>query len=436
MKKTTLLAAATLLPSIAGAAEQSTASPDLVANGFLMICASLVILMSIPGIALFYGGMVRAKNILSILVQTVVTFSLMYFLWTIFGYSLAMSSDGDSWIHLFYGDLSRLFLLNINPATVDSHQVSELYYFAFQGAFAAITGCLILGAFAERIKFAGLLIVLMVWFPLAYLPSWHMVWGGGWLDQAFGVLDFAGGTVVHINASICGLVGAYFIGKRLGYGREAMAPHSLTITMIGTCLLWFGWFGFNAGSQLTPDGISALAFVNTIVAPSVAALSWMGFEWVFFGKPSMLGACSGAIAGLVAITPACGFVGPLGGIIIGLVAGGACLWGVHGLKKLLHVDDTLDVFGIHGLGGIIGAILTGVFASPSLGGMGFGGDNTCIMDQVIGQSVSVLVTIVWTGVISLIGFNLAKFTTGIRVSREDERQGLDLSSHGERAYTH
>ncbi|MGN1356829.1 MAG: ammonium transporter [Succinivibrionaceae bacterium] len=416
--------------SVACAAEEAAPKLDLVSNSFIMICAILVMLMSIPGIGLFYGGLVRSKNMLSVLAQVMVTFSLMYVLWAVYGYSLAMG-DGDS---LFFGNFSNVLLKNITHETIDGNSLSELTYFAFQGAFAAITACLILGSFAERIKFSGLMIVLMIWFPLAYVPSWHMVWGGGWLDQAFGVLDFAGGTVVHINAAVCALVGAYYVGKRIGYGREIMAPHNLTMTMIGASLLWIGWFGFNAGSELAPDGISALAFTNTVLAPAAAVLSWSVCEWIMNGKPSLLGACSGAVAGLVAITPACGWVGIGGGLVIGLVAGAACLWGVHGLKKILHVDDSLDVFGVHGLGGIIGALLTGIFCSPDLGGVGFGGENTTIASQFVGQLVSVVVTIAWTGIVSVVAFFIADKLVGVRVTRDEEREGLDLASHGERAY--
>lgn len=416
--------------SVACAAEEAAPKLDLVSNSFIMICAILVMLMSIPGIGLFYGGLVRSKNMLSVLAQVMVTFSLMYVLWAVYGYSLAMG-DGDS---LFFGNFSNVLLKNITHETIDGNSLSELTYFAFQGAFAAITACLILGSFAERIKFSGLMIVLMIWFPLAYVPSWHMVWGGGWLDQAFGVLDFAGGTVVHINAAVCALVGAYYVGKRIGYGREIMAPHNLTMTMIGASLLWIGWFGFNAGSELAPDGISALAFTNTVLAPAAAVLSWSVCEWIMNGKPSLLGACSGAVAGLVAITPACGWVGIGGGLVIGLVAGAACLWGVHGLKKMLHVDDSLDVFGVHGLGGIIGALLTGIFCSPDLGGVGFGGENTTIASQFVGQLVSVVVTIAWTGIVSVVAFFIADKLVGVRVTRDEEREGLDLASHGERAY--
>ena len=422
----------------AAAASAETPSPDLVANGFIIMSTVLVILMSIPGIGLFYGGMVRTKNMCSILMQVITSFALIYLLWACYGYSLASSNNSGSFLSLFFGDFSNSFLVKLSPDTVDAahSNLSELVYFAFQGAFAAITACLIIGSFAERIKFSGFLIMLVIWFTFAYIPSWHMVWGGGWLDSAFGVLDFAGGTVVHINASVCALVGAYYIGNRLGYGREAMKPHSMTMTMIGTALLWVGWFGFNAGSELTSDGISGLALVNTILAPAASLVSWTICEWFLKGKPSLLGACSGAIAGLVVITPACGFVGVNGGIIMGLIGGAVCLWGVHGLKKALRVDDTLDVFGIHGLGGIIGAIMTGIFCSPDLGGVGFGGDNTSILSQTTGQLISVVVTIVWTGIVAFAGFSLARLITGIRVSRDEERQGLDLSSHGERAYNY
>lgn len=438
--KIKLLLTALLLgtANVAMAESANDVSLDLVSNGFIIMSTVLVILMSLPGIGLFYGGMVRTKNMCSVLVQTLTAFALMYLLWAMYGYSLASSNDSGSFLSLFFGDFSNSFLVNITPSTVDtSHSnLSELVYFAFQGAFAAITACLIIGSFAERIKYLGLIVVLVIWFTFAYVPSWHMVWGGGWLDSAFGVLDFAGGTVVHINASICALVGAYYVGNRIGYGREAMKPHSLTMTMIGTGLLWVGWFGFNAGSELTPDGTSALAFVNTILAPAASVVSWLLCEWVVKGKPSLLGACSGAIAGLVVITPACGFVGVNGAIIMGLVGGAACLWGVHGLKRALRVDDTLDVFGVHGLGGIIGAIMTGIFCSPDLGGTGFGGDNTTIWSQTLGQLISVVVTIIWTGAVAWFGFFVAHKLTGIRVSRDEERLGLDLASHGERAYNY
>lgn len=370
----------------AAAAAPAAAAPVLVANkgdnAWVMVCAALVILMSIPGLALFYGGLVRSKNMLSVLMQVFVTFSLISVLWVIYGYSVAFTEGGG-----FFGTLDKLFLKGI---TVDSVAatfskgvvISELAYVIFQGAFAAITCALIVGAFAERAKFAAILVFMVIWFTFSYLPMAHMVWywagpdaytdaaageiagkTAGYLFQR-GALDFAGGTVVHINAAIAGLVGAFMIGKRVGYGRESMAPHSLTFTMIGASLLWFGWFGFNAGSALEASGGAALAMVNTWVATACAALSWMLAEWMLKGKPSMLGAASGAVAGLVAITPAAGFVGVMGGIVIGLLAGVICLWGVNGLKHLLGADDSLDVFGVHGVGGILGAVLTGVFHCP------------------------------------------------------------------------
>ncbi len=452
--------AATTAASAAPAA--ATAAPMPVANkgdnAWIMTSAALVILMSIPGLALFYGGLVRTKNMLSVLMQVFVTFSLISVLWVIYGYSVAFTEGGG-----FFGVLDKIFLKGI---TVDSVAatfskgvvVSELAYVIFQGAFAAITCGLIVGAFAERAKFAAILVFMVIWFTLSYLPMAHMVWywagPDAYLDAATGeaatktagflfqkgALDFAGGTVVHINAAVAGLVGAIVIGKRIGYGRESMAPHSLTFTMIGASLLWFGWFGFNAGSALEASGGAALAMVNTWVATACAAMSWMLAEWMIKGKPSMLGAASGAVAGLVAITPAAGFVGVVGAIVIGLLAGVVCLWGVNGLKRLLGADDSLDVFGVHGVGGMLGAILTGVFAAPSLGGTGVYdyvlnkvGDYD-MTAQVISQLWGVGTVIVWSGVVSLIAFKLVDMVIGLRVPEEEEREGLDITSHGESAY--
>lgn len=403
-------------------------------NGFIMICTALVILMSIPGIALFYGGLVRAKNMLSVLVQALIIFSLMYVLWAIYGYTLAFGSNESDTLNMFIGNLDKFLMLNVGPSDVNG-SLSDLTFFSFQGAFAGITACLIIGSFAERIRFSALLFIIVVWFTLSYLPLCHMVWGGGYVDSAWHAWDFAGGTVVHINAAICALVGAFYCGKRVGYGKEIMAPHNLVMTMIGASLLWVGWFGFNAGSELSADGVAALAFANTCIAPAAAALAWLFAEWVLLGKPSLLGACSGAVAGLVAITPACAFVSVGGALLIGLVAGFVCLWGIHGLKKLLKVDDALDVFGVHGVGGIIGALLTGVFCAPSLGGTGFKEGWESISEQFLGQLVSVLITIVWCGVVSIVAFYLAdKIFGGVRVPVDEEREGLDLTSHGERAY--
>ncbi|MEF8699252.1 MAG: ammonium transporter [Candidatus Accumulibacter sp. UW20] len=383
-------AAAAAVATVA-TAEAPVAAPPVVNKGdnaWVMTSAALVILMSIPGLALFYGGLVRTKNMLSVLMQVFVTFSLISVLWVIYGYSLAFTEGGA-----FFGVFDKLFLKGITPESVGATfskgvVISELVFVIFQGAFAAITCGLIVGAFAERARFAAILVFMVIWFTLSYLPMAHMVWywagPDAYIDAAAGeaagktagflfqkgALDFAGGTVVHINAAVAGLIGAIVIGKRIGYGRESMAPHSLTFTMIGASLLWFGWFGFNAGSALEASGGAALAMVNTWVATACATLSWMLAEWLLKGKPSMLGAASGAVAGLVAITPAAGFVGVIGGIVIGLLAGIICLWGVNGLKRLLGADDSLDVFGVHGVGGILGAILTGVFADPALGGTG------------------------------------------------------------------
>lgn len=441
------------------AAEQAPApTANKADNAWIMVSAALVILMSIPGLALFYGGLVRTKNMLSVLMQVFVTFSLITVLWVVYGYSLAFTEGGA-----FFGTLDKLFL---NGVTVDSvaatfskgAYISELVYVIFQGAFAAITCGLIVGAFAERAKFSAVLVFMVIWFTFSYLPMAHMVWywagPDAYLDAAAGeaagktagflfqkgALDFAGGTVVHINAAVAGLVGAFLIGKRIGYGRESMAPHSLTFTMIGASLLWFGWFGFNAGSALEANGGSALAMVNTWVATACAALSWMFAEWLMKGKPSMLGAASGAVAGLVAITPAAGFVGIKGAIAIGLLAGVVCLWGVHGLKRMLGADDSLDVFGVHGVGGIMGAILTGVFCDPALGGTGVYDYVTNAVGeynmgaQVISQLWGVGLSIVWSAVVSLIAYKLVDMFIGLRVPEDQEREGLDITSHGETAY--
>ena len=456
-------AAAPAAPAATEAAP-AAAAPALVANkgdnAWVMVCAALVILMSIPGLALFYGGLVRTKNMLSVLMQVFVTFSLITVLWVVYGYSAAFTEGNE-----FFGVLDKLFLKGVTIESVGATfskgvVISELAFVIFQGAFAAITCGLIVGAFAERAKFSAVLVFMVIWFTLSYIPLAHMVWywagPDAYIDAAAGeaagktagflfqkgALDFAGGTVVHINAAIAGLVGAYMIGKRTGLGNVSMAPHSLTFTMIGASLLWFGWFGFNAGSALEANGGAALAMVNTWIATSCAAHSWRFAEWVLKGKPSMLGAASGAVAGLVAITPAAGFVGVMGGIVIGLLAGVVCLWGVNGLKKLLGADDSLDVFGIHGLGGILGAILTGVFADPALGGTGvidYVANAVGPYDmtaQIISQCWGVGTVIVWSGVVSIVAFKLVDIVIGLRVPEEEEREGLDLTSHGESAYHH
>ncbi|KAA5928669.1 MULTISPECIES: ammonium transporter AmtB [Pantoea] len=412
-----------LLPSLAMAAP---AVADKADNAFMMICTALVLFMSIPGIALFYGGLIRGKNVLSMLTQVAVTFSLVCVLWVVYGYSLAFS-EGNA----FFGGFGWAMLKNIQLTAVMG-SFYQYIHVAFQASFACITVGLIVGAIAERIRFSAVLIFVGVWLTLAYLPIAHMVWAGGFLAQD-GALDFAGGTVVHINAAVAGLVGAYLVGKRAGFGKEAFKPHNLPMVFTGTAILYVGWFGFNAGSASAANEIAALAFLNTVVATAGAVLAWTFGEWAVRGKPSLLGACSGFIAGLVAITPACGYVGVGGALIIGLVGGLAGLWGVTTLKKWLRVDDPCDVFGVHGVCGIVGCILTGVFASSSLGGVGYAQDVT-MGHQVWVQLFSVGLTIVWSGVVAFIGFKLADLIVGLRVPEEHEREGLDVNSHGENAY--
>ena len=430
-------------------------------NTWLMVASALVILMSIPGLALFYGGLVRAKNMLSVLMQVFTLFCLITVLWVVYGYSLAFTEGGA-----FYGSFDKVLLMGVTPDSIAATfskgvGISEFIYVVFQGAFAAITCGLIVGGFAERMKFSAVLLFAVIWFTFAYIPMAHMVWywagpdaytdaaaaeaagaTAGYLFQ-HGALDFAGGTVVHINAAVAGLVGAFMVGKRVGYGRDPMTPHSLTMTMIGAALLWFGWFGFNAGSSLEANGTAALAFANTWIAPAAAALSWTFAEWAMKGRPSLLGAVSGAVAGLVAITPAAGFVGVGGALIIGLLSGVAGLWGVHGLKRLLGADDSLDVFGLHGVCGILGAVLTGVFASPDLGGTGVWdyvtnqvAEGYSILAQVKVQVIGVGVTVVWTALVSAVAYKLVDLLIGLRVKEDAEREGLDVTSHGEKAYSH
>ncbi|VVD69220.1 ammonia channel protein [Pandoraea terrigena] len=462
-------AASAATPAAAPAASAQAAAPAPAAatpvppnkgdTAWLLTCTALVILMTLPGLGLFYGGLVRSKNMLSVLMQCFIIFSLVVVLWSIYGYSIAFTEGGA-----FFGGFDRLFLKGMTPDSVAATfskgvNVPEYAYMAFQGAFAAITCALIVGAFAERAKFSAVLLFTVIWFTLSYLPMAHMVWfwagpdaytdpaaadaataHAGWLFQK-GALDYAGGTVVHINAAIAGLVGSYMVGKRVGFGKEAFKPHSLTMTMIGASLLWFGWFGFNAGSGLEANGGAALAFVNTLLATAAATLSWTAGEWIGKGKPSMLGGASGAVAGLVAVTPAAGFVGPMGSIVLGLLAGLICLWGVNGLKHLLKADDALDVFGVHGVGGMLGAILTGVFAAPSLGGTGIYdyvankvAPDYSIAGQVWIQFQGVLTTVIWSGVVAFIAFKIADIVLGLRVPEDEEREGLDITSHGESAY--
>ncbi len=464
-------AAEVMAPAAAAAAEAASAPaaaapvPNKGDVSWMLVSTLLVIMMAIPGLALFYGGLVRSKNILSVLMQVFVVFALVTVLWVVYGYSLAFT-EGNA----FVGGFDRLFLKGVfDPATGTFAMgatfskgvvIPEIVFVVFQATFAAITCGLIVGAFAERIKFSAVLLFVTLWFTFSYAPIAHMVWfwmgpdaytskelvdglnGKAGLIWQWGALDFAGGTVVHINAAVAGIVGAYMVGKRVGYGKEAMAPHSLPLTMVGASLLWVGWFGFNAGSALEAGNSAALAFLNTLSATAAAVLAWCAGEALMKGKASMLGAASGAVAGLVAITPAAGNVGIVGGLVIGAIAGFVCLWGVSGLKKMLGADDSLDVFGIHGVGGIIGALLTGVFNSQSLGGPGLVTDwvtatvgSNGILDQVIIQAKAVGVTVIWSAVVAFVSYKIVDLTIGLRVPEEEEREGLDISSHGETAYS-
>lgn len=428
------MAAPAMAAPAAPAAEAAAPAPTVDKGdvAWMMVSTILVVMMVIPGLALFYGGLVRSKNMLSVLMQVMVVFSMITVLWVVYGYSLAFGGEG-----LIIGNLSKVFLMGVTPESLadtftDGVKIPEYIFIAFQCTFAGITCALIVGSFAERIKFGSVLLFCALWFTFSYLPIAHMVWGTGGYLLDKGALDFAGGTVVHINAAMAGLVGAYVIGKRIGYGKESMAPHSLTLTMVGAAMLWVGWFGFNAGSNLEANTFVGLPFINTLVATAAAVLAWCVAESLSKGKASMLGAASGAVSGLVAITPACGSVGPMGAIIIGLIAGFACLWGVGGLKKMLGADDSLDVFGIHGIGGIVGALLVGVFGAPGLGGTG--GDDFSIGGQLLIQAEGVVITMVWSGVVAFICYKIVDMVMGLRVSEEAEREGLDITSHGETAY--
>jgi len=461
-------AAASASAAADAASAPAAAASTPVANkgdvAWMIVATLLVIMMTVPGLALFYGGLVRSKNMLSVLMQVMVTFSMIVVLWCIYGYSLAFS-EGNAYV----GGFDRLFMKGLfNPADGSFAMaatfskgvyIPELLFAAFQATFAGITCCLIVGSFVERIKFSAVLLFMALWFTFSYAPIAHMVWfwmgpdaysGKGVVDAMnakaglvwqWGALDFAGGTVVHINAAVAGLVGSYMIGKRVGYGKEAFTPHSLTLTMVGASLLWVGWFGFNAGSALEAGNSAVLAFMNTFSATAAAVLAWCIGESLMKGKASMLGAASGAVAGLVAITPAAGNVGLMGAMVVGGVAGFLCLWGVTGLKKLLGADDSLDVFGVHGVGGITGALLTGIFNNQSLGGPGLVSDwvtaavtSNGIWDQFLIQLKGVCLTVVWSGVVSVVAYFIVDKLIGLRVSEEDEREGLDISAHGETAY--
>ena len=411
----------------AAPAEAAKPKLDTGDTAWMLVSTVLVIIMIVPGLALFYGGMVRSKNALSVLMHVFVTFALVSVLWALFGYSLAFS-EGNS----FIGGLSKAFLAGVKPDSLQG-TIPEFVFAAFQLTFAAITPALVVGAFAERMKFSAVLWFLGLWLFACYVPMAHMVWGGGWIG-GMGAIDFAGGTVVHINAGIAGLVAAIALGKRKGFGKVAMPPHNLSFTLTGAALLWAGWFGFNAGSAVAANGSAGLAMMNTQLATSAAVLGWMFAEWVIKGKPSLLGAASGAIAGLVAITPACGNAGPMGAIVLGIVAGVGSFWAVTSLKRALGYDDSLDVFGVHGVAGIIGALGIGILASPALGGTGFGGSNTSIGGQLVVQAISVGFTLVYTGVVSYVLLKVVDLIIGLRVTDEAETEGLDVAEHGEAAY--
>ena len=455
------------LPALAqeaadAAAAAAPALPPVVDKGdaaWMMVSAILVMMMTVPGLALFYGGLVRARNMLSVLMQVFSVFCIMALLWVIFGYSLAFTGAGSAEdataLTPFIGGFSKAFLSGVTPSTLaetfsTNVFVPEYVFVGFQMAFACIAPALIVGATVERIKFSAILLFVVIWFVFSYLPMAHMVWwwGGpsaysapsGYLFGK-GALDFAGGTVIHINAGIAGLVAAIMVGPRLGYGKELMAPHNLALTFLGGCLLWIGWFGFNAGSNMEATGVAAMAIINTTVATAAAALAWALAEWLFRGHPSLLGGVSGAVAGLVAVTPAAGFVGPMGAIVIGLIAGFVCVWFVTSIKARLGIDESLDVFGIHGIAGIIGAVLTGVFAAPSLGGTGIFdyaagtvAPDYSIAGQVGTQFLGVVVAVVWSAVVSVVAMLIVRALVGLRVPAGDERQGLDITTHGESAY--
>jgi ammonium transporter, Amt family len=432
------LGLAALNPALAQDAAAAAPTVNKGDTTWMLVSTILVILMTIPGLALFYGGLVRTKNMLSVLMQVFAVFSLVAILWVFYGYSLAFTSGGEG-IGAFIGGFSKAFLAGVTTdSTADTFTkgvaIPEFTFVAFQLTFAAITPALIVGAFAERIKFSAVMLFTGLWLTFVYLPIAHMVWFSEGYLFPMGALDFAGGTVVHINSGVAGLVGALLIGKRIGYGRDLLAPHSLTLTFVGACLLWVGWFGFNAGSNLEATGGAALALINTILAPAAAGLAWMTVEAMSKGKASLLGIASGAVAGLVAITPAAGLSGPMGSIVLGLVAGAVCYFAVTGVKNALGYDDALDVFGIHGVGGIIGAIGTGIVAAPSLGGYGVG--EYSIGGQVVTQIIAVAITLVWTGIGSVVLYKITDLIVGLRVTQDQEREGLDLADHGERAYNY
>lgn len=425
-----LLVALMPLPALAQEAAPIMDKGDV---AWMMISTVLVLFMTLPGLALFYGGLVRSKNMLSVLMQTTVIACMMMVIWVVYGYSMAFGGSTSP----YWGGTAKLFLAGVTPDSMaatfsDDYVIPEYLFIAFQMTFAAITPALIIGAFAERVKFSAVLVFSALWATFAYFPIAHMVWDAAGLIFTMGAIDFAGGTVVHINAGIAALIGCIMIKERVGYGRENMAPHSMVMTMIGASMLWVGWFGFNVGSNLEANGGATLAMINTFIATAAAVLTWSLIEAVQRGKASMLGAASGMVAGLVAITPACGTVGPLGGMVLGAITSAGCYFFVTVVKNAFGYDDSLDVFGIHGVGGIIGAIGTGVFSAASLGGVF--GDDYSIASQTFVQIKAVLITLAWSGVVSVVLFKLVDLTVGLRVDSDSEREGLDLTAHGESAY--
>ncbi|AKR57552.1 ammonium transporter [Youhaiella tibetensis] len=433
--KTSKILGAAALASLAMAlpafAQDATPTIDTGDTSWMIVSTVLVLLMIIPGLALFYGGLVRAKNVLSILMQVLAGFCMISLLWVAYGYSLAFGGPTEGGLSGFVGDLSKFFLNGVPPDAL-SGTIPELVFVVFQLTFAAITCTLIVGGIAERMKFGAVMLFLAIWFTFSYVPIAHMVWFSGGLLFQMGALDFAGGTVVHINSGVAALVAAIVLGPRMGFLKEPIAPHNLVFTFVGASLLWVGWFGFNAGSALAANGTAAQAFLNTITAPAAAALAWALGEKFTRGHASLLGAASGAVAGLVAITPAAGFAGTFGSIVLGAVASLICLWAVVTLKPLLKYDDSLDVFGIHGIGGIVGAIGTAIVAAPSLGG--FGAEGYSIGGQLVTQITAVVIAVVWSAVVAFVALMIVKAVMGLRVTESAETDGLDLTSHGERAY--
>jgi Amt family ammonium transporter len=424
---------AALGPALAWAQDAAAPVPDKGDTAWMLVSTLLVIMMAVPGLALFYGGQVRSKNVLSVLMQVLVVFSLLTVLWVVYGYSLAFNGPSS-----YIGDLSRFFLSGITPDTnaatfTDGVVIPEFVFVSFQATFAALTTALAVGGFAERTKFSAVLLFAVLWFTFSYLPIARAVWYSEGFLFKLGALDYAGGTVVHINAGIAGLIGALVVGKRIGYGTAPMPPHNLPFVLTGAALLWVGWFGFNVGSGLEANNFAGLVFLNTFVATAAGVCAWTFGEWLFRGRPTMLGGASGAIAGLVAITPSCGAVGPVGAIMLGIIAGLVSLWAVAGLKRLLGYDDSLDVFGVHAVSGILGAILTGVFGADAFGGVA---GIESIGSQVMIQATGVLFTVVWSGVMTFIIFQIIKMTIGLRPSQDAEREGLDTAEHGERGYEH